>query len=237
MDYKPLPIGVEDFARFKQDGYYYVDKTLFIKELLDKRGMVNLFTRPRRFGKTLTLSMLKHFFEIGSDASLFEGLGIMSAGDRYTSLMGQYPVISLTLKSAKQMKMDSSFAGLKDTISGEFTRHSYISDSERIEREQLELFNAFRNRSPQTEEYKSALLLLSECLYKHHGKRVIILIDEYDVPLENSFYNGFYNEMVDFIRNFFETGLIEEGYIRTARVGIAFFKKTLRVVIEDGVNL
>ncbi len=205
--FKPLPIGVEFFEKFRANNYYYVDKTLFIKELIDKKGEVNLFTRPRRFGKTLTLDMLRCFFEEGSDPTLFEGLKIMEAGEKYTSMMGKYPVIFLTLKSAKTGEEKSAFKMLKNDIAREFDRHSNILESDALSEEDKADFVRFRDRKPEPDEYKESLKFLCECVKKATGKNTIILIDEYDVPLESSFYDGYYDHMVSFIRSLFEGAL------------------------------
>jgi len=204
---KPLPIGVEFFEEFKRNDYYYVDKTLFIKELLDKKGKVNLFTRPRRFGKTLTLDMLRCFFEEGGDPSLFEGLKIMEAGEKYTSMMGKYPVIFLTLKSAKTGDEKSAFEALRYVLGREFDRHAFVLESGAINAQDKEDFLSFRDRKPEPGEYKDSLKFLCECIKKATGKNTIILIDEYDVPLESSFYDGYYDHMVSFIRSLFEGAL------------------------------
>ncbi len=204
---KPLPIGVEFFEKIRKNDYYYVDKTLFIKELIDKKGEVNLFTRPRRFGKTLTLDMLRCFFEEGSDPELFAGLKIMEAGEKYTSLMGQYPVIFLTLKSAKTGDERSAFKALRDEIAREFKRHGFLLESDALSDEEKEKFKSFRDWKPEPEEYQSSIKFLSECLRTVTGKNAVILIDEYDVPLESSFYDGYYDHMVSFIRSLFEGAL------------------------------
>ena len=204
---KPLPVGIEFFEEFKRNNYYYVDKTLFIKELIDKKGAVNLFTRPRRFGKTLTLDMLRCFFEEGSDPALFSGLRIMDAGEEYTSMMGKYPVIFLTLKSAKTGDEESAFKALRNALAGEFDRHSEILERDTLSEEEKERFKRFRGWKVEPEEYKDSLKFLCECIKKATGKNVIILIDEYDVPLESSFYDGYYDRMVSFIRSLFERAL------------------------------
>ena len=204
---KPLPIGVEFFEEFKRNDYYYVDKTLFIKELLDKKGKVNLFTRPRRFGKTLTLDMLRCFFEEGSDPSLFEGLKIMEAGEKYTSMMGKFPVIFLTLKSAKAGDEKSAFEALRNEIAGEFRRHDFVLENDALSHEEKEKFRNYRDWKSEPEKYKGSLKFLCECLKAATGKNTIILIDEYDVPLESSFYDGYYDHMVSFIRSLFEGAL------------------------------
>ncbi|MBO6213965.1 MAG: AAA family ATPase [Lachnospiraceae bacterium] len=205
--FKPLPIGVEFFEEFKRNDYYYVDKTLFIKELIDKKGKVNLFTRPRRFGKTLTLDMLRCFFEEGSDPDLFSGLKIMEAGEKYTSMMGQYPVIFLTLKSAKTGNEKSAFEALRYVLAREFDRHSFVLESDALNEEEKEKFISYRDWKPDPEEYKGSIKFLCESIKKATGKNTIILIDEYDVPLESSFYDSYYDHMVSFIRSLFEGAL------------------------------
>ena len=205
--YKPLPIGVEFFEEFKKNDYYYVDKTLFIKELLDKKGKVNLFTRPRRFGKTLTLDMLRCFFEEGTDPGLFSGLKIMEAGEKYTSMMGKYPVIFLTLKSAKTGDEKSAFEALRNDIAREFRRHDLVLESDVLSDEEKGKYRNFRDWKPDPNEYKDSIKFLCECIKKATGRNTIILIDEYDVPLESSFYDGYYDHMVSFIRSLFEGAL------------------------------
>lgn len=205
---KNIPIGVESFEDFYTDNYYYIDKTLFIKELIDKKSKVNLFTRPRRFGKTLTLSMLKYFFEDAYDRRgnkvdyryLFDGCCISDLGEKYTRHMGQYPVISLTLKSGKQSTLESSFACLINAIADEFRRHSYIMSSDFFDEYEKERYKKFQQEQAAVNEYKSSLKFLCQCLEIYHNKKVILLVDEYDVPLEGAYVNHFYEEMIDFIR-------------------------------------
>ena len=223
MKVKPLPIGVDNFEELITKGYYYVDKTLLIKELLDKKGKVNLFTRPRRFGKTLNMYMLRYFFEDGRDYTgekidytpLFDGLKISSAGEKYVSCMGQYPVIMLTLKSAKQPDFDLAYTLLARAIADEFDRHSFVLKDERLAREK-ERYERIMCEKADRRSYVDALKFLSECLYKYYGKKAIILIDEYDVPLENSYLRGFYDEMVDFIRSLFESALKTNDHLEFA---------------------
>ncbi len=215
MNRRPLPIGIEFYKDMINKPYYYVDKTLLIKELQEKGGKVNVFTRPRRFGKTLTLQMLRTFFEqeIGRDGKVadnsryFEGMKITEAGEAYTALMGRYPVISLSLKSAKQPSFAMAYACLRETLAKEFHRHSYLLRSEGIAKADKKKFEELMGRSAEQEDYATSLAFLSACLGAYHGEKVIILIDEYDVPLENSHFRGFYDEMIDFIRSLFESAL------------------------------
>ena len=212
--HKLLPIGIDDFKELISNNYYYIDKTLFIKEILDRRGKVSLFTRPRRFGKTLNLSMLQHFFENTEytpdrepHKALFEGLAIMQAGDEYAKHMGKYPVISLSLKSAKQQNYKEAFACLKEVIAKEYGRYEYVVKRSLQDTEDYNRYQRIRNQQAEREEYLTSLAFLSDCIYRAAGIKSIILIDVYDVPLENAYFSGFYDEMITFIRSFFESAL------------------------------
>lgn len=215
MEYKPLPIGIDNFEKLVTRGYYFIDKTLFIRELLDRKGDVNLFTRPRRFGKTLNISMLQYFFEDArndegvkqDNTCLFEGLDIMKEDERYLSHMGQYPVINLSLKSGKQPNFFLALKAITEDIASEFRRHFYVCKGERLNSYEKEKFMAFMTEKMNREEYNKSLQFLSQVLEKYYGKKAVILIDEYDVPLENAYMRGFYTEMVDFIRSLFESSL------------------------------
>ncbi|MCC8110668.1 MAG: AAA family ATPase, partial [Ruminococcus sp.] len=212
-NFKPIPIGVEDFKRLVDDGYYFVDKTLMIKEILDKKGAVNLFTRPRRFGKTLNLSMLQRFFEKTDEdnAYLFDGLNISQAGKKYMQHQGQFPVISLSLKSMKQGDFSDSFLLFKKIISDEFKKHQKILPF--LLEEDRSDYQEIMSRKADDSHYLYAIRTLSDCLYAAYQKKVIILIDEYDVPLETSHFRGFYDEMVDLIRYVFESALKTNPYL------------------------
>lgn len=208
-NFKPVPIGIEDFKVLIDRQCYFVDKTLMIKELIDNSAMVALFTRPRRFGKTLNMSMLRRFFEnAGEDNSyLFDGLKIARAGEKYRKYMGQYPVITISLKSMKQPSYIDAFSEFKNMISKEIWRHKELLISDKImplSRKKLEMLC---NDTADNSVYHTALKLLSDCLYEVYGKKVIVLIDEYDVPLENAYFNGFYDEMINLIRSVFESVL------------------------------
>ena len=216
MEHKPLPIGIENFEEMINKEYYYVDKTLFIKELLDKMGKVNLYTRPRRFGKTLLLSMLKSYFDIEGDAKVFDGLKIMDAGDRYTSHMNKYHVISLTLKSAKQNSFELAMRMLRTEFVREFDKNAYVLESNKIDDRDKELFIRLKSGKADYSEYKITLKLLCECIFKATGTKPIILIDEYDVPLESAYYNGYYDEMIDFMRSLFEGAFKTNDYLEFA---------------------
>ena len=215
MTGKALPIGVDDFEQIVTSDYYFIDKTLFIKELLNKKGSVNLFTRPRRFGKTLNMSMIQYFFEDARDVdgtkvdytSLFNGLNIMETGEKYLTHMGQYPVISLSLKSAKQPDFEMAYCKFVEEIAGEFKRHRYVLNTDTLLPHEKQRYESIMSMEGKKSDYNTSLKFLSECLMAYHRRKVIILIDEYDVPLENAFFKGFYDEMVDFIRSLFETAL------------------------------
>lgn len=212
---KTLPIGIDDFKKVRESGYYYVDKTFLVKELLDKHGEVNVFTRPRRFGKTLALSMLRYFFEkeidgdgkVLDNSALFEGLNIVNAGEGYMRHMGQYPVVFMSLKSAKQASYELAYECIKNEISKEYDRHRYVLLGNRISDSQKEQFVRFIEKSASEPEYLTALEFLTRVLRQYSGKEVIVLLDEYDVPLENAWFRGFYGQMADFIRSLFESVL------------------------------
>lgn len=218
MDLKPLPIGTDDFGKLIRTGYYYVDKTLLIKELLDKKGEVNLFTRPRRFGKSLNMSMLQYFFEDTGDdktntanKNLFQGLDIWEAGEKYTCEMSNFPVISLSLKSAKQATWELSYLMIKRQIMQEFERHEYIQKN--LTEYDQDRYKQILQGKDDIGLFLDSLSFLSKCLQKYFKQPVIILIDEYDVPLENAYFHGFYSEMITFIRALFESALKSNPYL------------------------
>ncbi len=211
-----IAIGMEDYKEIIEKNCYYVDKTLFIRDLLDKGGKVNLFTRPRRFGKTLMLSMLRTFFELDLDYAgkktdhchYFKGMKIMKEGGAYTGQMGKYPVINLSLKSAKQPDFAMAYHVLKEEITGEFSRHRYIlRDEESLTEADREKYKRIMDRKAEDVDFVTSLKFLSDCLSAYHREKVIILLDEYDVPLENAYFSGFYDRMAEFIRSLFESAL------------------------------
>ena len=209
MKHKPLPIGVEDFKRLVDNGYYFVDKTLMIKELLENKESVNLFTRPRRFGKTLNMSMLQRFFEATekSNAYLFDGLKI-AAYPKYMAYQGRYPVISVSLKSMKQKNFTLAFETYKYLIKSEYSRHKdFIFSKNVLDEEEKARYLSFIQVDATETMYNQAIGFLSNCLKKAYQQNVIILIDEYDVPLENAYHEGFYDDMTNLIRSCFESAL------------------------------
>lgn len=212
---KPIPIGIEFYKEMIDGGYYYVDKTLLIRDILKQRSKVTLFTRPRRFGKTLALSTLQTFFEheikpdgsVVDNSAYFDGKKIMDAGEEYVRHMGRYPLIFLTLKSAKQPTYQMAYDFLVNGIMAEYERHRYLLQDDVLSDRQKERYAAIMDRRAEPSEYAGALQYLSHCLEQYHGEKTVILIDEYDVPLENAFYAGFYDEMLGFIRSLFESAL------------------------------
>ena len=208
MERKPLPIGIEDFKEVIDSGYYFVDKTLMIKDLIVNKVKVGLFTRPRRFGKTLNMSMIQRFFEKTdeSNAYLFDRLKI-SEYPECMQYQGQYSVISLSLKSMKQGSYKDAFHMFKVLIAREYDRHKDILKSDKISDSEKDLFHSILTQKAEDAFYLDSIKFLSDIMVKYHNKSVIILIDEYDVPLENAFHQGFYTDMVNLIRSVFESAL------------------------------
>ena len=204
-----LPMGIEDFEEIRTMEYYYVDKTGLISTLLKNPGKVNLFTRPRRFGKSLNMSMLKYFFEMGSDPALFDGLDISRETELCDRYQGKFPVISISLKNAEGDTFDKANKKLRSIIGNEAVRFSFLSDSgklnktERLQYAKLIDLNVNGEFAMSDELLENSLLMLSRFLQKHFGQKVIVLIDEYDVPLDKAHQAGYYDIMVDFIRKLF----------------------------------
>ena len=203
---KKLPVGIENFEEFSLENFYYVDKTMFISELLQNWGKVNLFTRPRRFGKSLNMSMLKCFFEVGNDPKLFEGLKIMREKEMCETYMGKFPVISISLKNVEGLTFETASAALCRIIGNEALRFCILSESNQLTQDDKELYNgltAIKDGSffMPDDILADSLKTLSRLLYKHYRQKVILLIDEYDVPLDKAFQAGYYDEMVSLIRS------------------------------------
>ena len=212
MKRKKLPVGIENFEEFFTEDFYYVDKTMFIAELLQNWGKVNLFTRPRRFGKSLNMSMLKCFFEIGCDQTLFHGLKIEQEKRLCEEYMGRFPVISISLKSVDGPNFKTAAAALRTVIGNEARRFSWLSESNQLEPADKELYQgltAIKDGMFTMADMvlTDSLRTLSRLLFKHYGHKVILLIDEYDVPLDKAFQAGYYDEMVSLIRNMFGNAL------------------------------
>ncbi len=205
---KYIPVGIDDFKKLIEGNFYFVDKSLFIKDILDSRAEATLIPRPRRFGKTLNLSMLRYFFEKTekNNRHLFDGLEI----EKYPRCMehqGKYPVIWLTFKDVKVGSWELCYRGIQEIIINEFARHSYLLNSEILNASQRKNFVAIMDNSADETLYRRALLVLSGCLATHYGKPVMLLIDEYDSPIHEGYIKGYYQDVVDFMRNFLGAGL------------------------------
>ena len=199
MTNKKLPLGIDNFEKIRSMNFYYIDKSGLVSDILKNCAEVNLFTRPRRFGKTLNMSMLKNFFEIGTNKSIFDGLAITKEKELCEQYMGKYPVISISLKSVNRLHFDDAFNKLKDVIFDEASRFQFLIDSDKLtEYDKIPLRPIFER--DKNEDITSSLKQLCRLLEKHYGKKVILLIDEYDVPLDKAYENGYYNQMVDIMR-------------------------------------
>ena len=216
-----LPVGIEDFKEIRQEEFYYIDKTKLLEQLLEKWGKVNLFTRPRRFGKTLNMSMLRYFFEIGTDESLFDGLYIKNNKKICEEYMGKFPVIFISLKNVEGLDFETALYRFVEIIGREAERFYFLLHSEKLtvnEKERYKTLIRLDNGrySMDVNILASALRLLSELLYKHYGKKTIIIIDEYDVPLDKAFQNVYYREMVSLIRAMFGDALKTNDFLQFA---------------------
>ncbi len=214
MNNMKLPVGIDQFDKLIKSGFYYVDKTRLIEQLLQNWGEVNLFTRPRRFGKTLNMSMLKSFFEIETDKTLFDQLYIAANKELCEEYMGQYPVIFLSLKGVDGLNFEEAKSMLKITIRTEAQRHYELKKSEKVSEENRKLFNDIL--SGEDERIEDSLRMLSQILFEHYGKKSIILIDEYDVPLDKAFQHGYYKEMVSLLRGLFGQALKTNEFLQFA---------------------
>ena len=209
-----LPVGIENFKEIRQLGFYYIDKTRLIEQLLQGWGKVTLFTRPRRFGKTLNMSMLKSFFEIGTDKSLFDGLYISGNKELCDEYMGRYPVIFLSLKGVDGLDFTTARRMLCAILKNEFDRHYYLKTSDALTDEDRTLFIKMLQGSD--DNIEDSIRMLSKLLFKHFGQKAVILIDEYDVPLDKAFQNGYYKEMVSLIRGLFGQALKTNEFLQFA---------------------
>lgn len=245
---KSLPIGVSDF-KLATTGYYYVDKTLMIRDFLDKKPMVSLFTRPRRFGKTLNMDMLRVFFEkTNEDTSVyFKDKQIWQCGDYYTKHQGQYPVIFLTFKDVKSLTWEETFQKIRRLISLEFIRHNELETSSVLTAYEKEQYHLLAKDSGDEVDCQMGLQLLSLLLHKHYGRECIIIIDEYDTPIQQGHTCNFYPEIVNFMRNFFSGGLKDNphlafgfltGILRVAKESIFSGMNNLKTysILDDGYS-
>lgn len=226
---KKLPIGIENFEDMIKENYYYVDKTGLLKQLLNEHGLVNLFTRPRRFGKSLNMSMLKYFFEIGNDQAIFEDLEISKDKELCDQYQGKFLVISVSLKGAKAGNYEDAKAMMKYIMAAESRRLYDRMSGDKLSEKQKEQMKSLMSDNMKDTELMTALWILSSILKEYYGKKVIILIDEYDVPLDKAFENNYYNEMIILLRNMLEQSLktndnlymaVLTGCLRIARESI-----------------
>ena len=216
-----LPVGIEDFKEIRRQGFYYIDKTKLIEQLLDNWGKVNLFTRPRRFGKTLNMSMLRCFFEIGADKTLFEGLYISQNEQFCEEYMGKFPVVFLTLKGVEGTTFEEARLSLAELIAAEARRFKFLQESDSLDADDKEMYRELislnKEQSPVTSvKLRFSLKNLLELLYKHYGRKTIVLIDEYDVPLDKAFQDGCYREMVSLIRGLLGETLKTNDFLQFA---------------------
>ena len=216
-----LPVGIEDFKEIRRQGFYYIDKTKLIEQLLDNWGKVNLFTRPRRFGKTLNMSMLRCFFEIGADKTLFEGLYISQNEQFCEEYMGRFPVVFLTLKGVEGTTFEEARLSLAELIAAEARRFKFLQESDSLDADDKEMYRELislnKEQSPAASvKLRFSLKNLSELLYKHYGRKTIVLIDEYDVPLDKAFHDGYYREMVSLIRGLLGETLKTNDFLQFA---------------------
>ena len=214
--FKKLPIGIENFEKLRQEDFYYIDKTRLIEQLLTRWGEVNLFTRPRRFGKSLNMSMLQSFFEIGKDKTLFDGLRISDNQELCEKYQGKFPVVSVSLKGINGATYEEARRFLIKTINEEARRLSVLSDSTELDETDHELLTQLKKKEMTNDSLVYSIRELTELLEKHYGSKVIVLIDEYDVPLAKANENGYYDEMVLLIRNLFENALKTNSSLKFA---------------------
>ena len=220
-DLKRLPVGMDDFKEIRKSEFYYIDKTKLIEQVLENWSKVNLFTRPRRFGKTLNMSMLKWFFEIGTDTTFFDGLYISKNQALCEEYMGKYPVVLLSLKSVEGLTFEEARASLCELIAGEVRRFKFLEKSDRLDDDEKNAYHdlIFIQNLKETilgTKLKFSLKKISELLYKHYGQKAIILIDEYDVPLDKAFQHGYYREMVTLIRGLFGEAFKTNDFLQFA---------------------
>ena len=216
MERLKLPVGIESFEEIRSEGFYYIDKTGLIRDLLNNWGKVNLFTRPRRFGKTLNMSMLKSFFEIGADKTLFDGLLISRETALCEEYMGKFPVVFVSLKGVDGLTFEDAYEMLRRIIRAEVSRLQMLLNSERISEDAKKPLERILKEEDTKEDILDSLKTLSCLLYQHYGQKTVLLIDEYDVPLDKAFHHGYYREMVALIRGLFGQALKTNEYLQFA---------------------
>ena len=216
MQKKKLPVGIDDFGKLLREEFYYIDKTGLIRDLLNNWGEVNLFTRPRRFGKTLNMSMLKYFFDIGTDRTLFDGLAISQETALCERYMGKYPVVFISLKGVDGLNYQEAYGALCQILRFEMYRLHFLTDSDKVLDKEKNALKRFLREEETKEDVWGSLKMLSSLLYQHYGQKVILLIDEYDVPLDKAFQHGYYEEMVSLIRGLFGQALKTNEFLQFA---------------------
>lgn len=250
QELKKLPVGFENFQEIRKLDFYYVDKTKLVEQLLENWSKVNLFTRPRRFGKTLNMSMLKSFFEIGTDTALFDGLYISQNEELCKEYMGKYPVIFLSLKGVDGLTFEEARSALCELIAGEVRRFKFLLNSSRLDNDEKNIYRDLISLQGEQEttlatKLEFSLKKISELLYQHHGQKTIVLIDEYDVPLDKAFQHGYYREMVALIRGLFGEALktndflqfaVLTGCLRVSKESIFTGLNNFKVYSEDDVR-
>ena len=216
MERLKLPVGIESFEEIRSEGFYYIDKTGLIRDLLNNWGKVNLFTRPRRYGKTLNMSMLKSFFEIGADKTLFDGLLISRETALCEAYMGKFPVIFISLKGVDGLTFEDAYGMLRRIIRAEAFRMEHLAQSNKVSEKELQAFLRLLDEKDTKDDILDSLKTFSSLLYQHYGQKVVLLIDEYDVPLDKAFHHGYYREMVALIRGLFGQALKTNEYLQFA---------------------
>lgn len=243
---KKLPIGIENFEKLRKNGFYYVDKTGLIRELLQNPAEVTLFTRPRRFGKSLNMSMLEYFFQPEGSKEIFQGLEIMEEPELCREYMGKFPVLALSLKDIEAESYETAFAMASRLVNKEAGKHYYLLDSEKLTWNEKQAFSELLEKKMERSAFCGSLELMSRLLEKHHGQKVVILIDEYDVPLEKAYAQGYYDQMVILIRSLFHQALktnsslqlaVLTGCMRISRESIFIGLNNLNVLTVADVRL
>ncbi len=236
MEFEKIGIGTSDFKKLRTLKYYYIDKSMYIKDIIDNASEVALITRPRRFGKTLNMSMLRYYFDCDMKDSreLFEGLKIMEQDEKYTSKLGAYPCIYLTLKDLDEVSYEEMIERLKTAIKRAYSEHRYLLESEKMYDEDKEKIKKILFKSESEAELKDSIIDLSELLYRYHNKSVMLFIDEYDVPIQAAYVKGYYKEAIEFLKNFYRTTFKDNPYLeKTVLTGVS---RVAKESIFSGAN-
>lgn len=238
---KKLPLGISDFKELQQNNYYFIDKSLFIKEIIDDDAQVILFPRPRRFGKTLNISMLRYYFsEAEADWSIFKDLKIETQPEQYLKEFAVYPLIYITFKGVKELKWKNCLKNIEDIVAAEYQKHDYLLEKNVLSEAEKKIYNEILNLEAEQVHYQKSLQRLTEYLHRYHGEKVIVLIDEYDQPIQTGYLNNYYKEVVNFMRLFLENGLKDNssleksvltGILRIAKESI--FSGLNNLVVSD----